>query len=306
MNGIKIIGRGKYLPKRIISSRVLAEKFNTSEEYIFKVCGIKNRRYCESTEDVNSMAYNASVNAIKNASINENDIDLIIVATTSSEMMMPGISYYVQSQLNIQKCMCLDILAGCNGFINAFDIAYNYIAIGKVRNALIIGVDKLSTVIEKKDMATAILFGDGAGATIISKAEEQKNYYSNIKSNGMESDLLTYRIGDKLKMDGTNIYKYAVTEVPKLINETLKISGIELNNIKHIILHQSNIRIMNSIAKKLKISNEKICSNIDEVGNTFCASIPILLSEININPGENILMCGYGGGLNTGCIIMEV
>ena len=305
MENIKIIGNGLYLPTLKVESSELEKKFNVEEGYILKRTGI-NTRYYKKDENICEMAYKASKNAIETSKIDVKDIDLIIVATTSTNTLMPGISYYIQGKLNIEKCICLDILAGCAGYVNAFDIAYNYIAIGKVRNALIIGVDKLSTVIEKKDMATAILFGDGAGATIISKAEEQKNYYSNIKSNGMESDLLTYRIGDKLKMDGTNIYKYAVTEVPKLINETLKISGIELNNIKHIILHQSNIRIMNSIAKKLKISNEKICSNIDEVGNTFCASIPILLSEININPGENILMCGYGGGLNTGCIIMEV
>lgn len=306
MKEIKIIGRGKYLPKKEVTSEYLAKKFNLEEEYILKVCGIRKRLYATKEETLEQMAYRASEAAICNANINQSDIDLIIVATTSSNQIMPGISYKVQALLNIQNCMCLDILGGCNGFINAFDIACNYINLDKINTALIIGVDKLSSIINKKDMSTSILFGDGAGATIITKSEKSKKYYSKIKSRGQEADYLTYEVGKRLFMDGTKIYKYAIAEVPTIIKETLDISKINIKDINHIVLHQSNTRIMTTIAKKLDISNEKIFSNIENIGNTFCASIPIALTEIEIDSGEYLLMCGYGGGLNTGCIILQI
>ena len=306
MNGIKIIGRGKYLPTKEVTSKILAKKFNTTEEYIYKVCGIKKRIYAKKEDTLETMAYKASIDAIKNGNVNYTDIDLIIVSTTTTNEMMPGISYKVQALLNIENCMCMDILAGCNGFINAFDIAYNYIEIGKINTALVIGVEKLSTAVNSKDMSTAILFGDGVGATIITKSEKKRKYYSKIKSQGQEAEYLTYEVGKKLTMDGTKIYKYAVSEVPKIINETLNDAKLDIKDINHIVLHQSNTRIMNSTAKKLSIPKEKIFSNIENVGNTFCASIPIALTEININKGEYLLMCGYGGGLNMGCIILEL
>ncbi len=306
MNGIKIIGRGKYIPKNEITSKFLAEKFALTEEYIYKVSGIKSRWYGNKEDTLENMAYKASIDAIKNGNVNYEDIDLIIVATTSSNQMMPGISYKVQALLNIGNCMCIDILAGCSGFINAFDIAYGYIEVGKVNTALVIGVEKLSTAVDLKDMSTAILFGDGAGATIIAKSEKVKKYYSKIKSQGQEAEYLTYEVGKKLIMDGTKIYKYAVSEVPKIINETLNDAKVNIKDINNIVLHQSNTRIMNSIAKKLGLHKEKVFSNIENVGNTFCASIPIALTEINLIDGEYLLMCGYGGGLNTGCIILEI
>lgn len=306
MNGIKIIGRGKYLPTKEVTSKILAKKFNTTEEYIYKVCGIKKRIYAKKEDTLETMAYKASIDAIKNGNVNYTDIDLIILSTTTTNEMMPGISYKVQALLNIENCMCIDILAGCNGFINAFDIAYNYIEIGKINTALVIGVEKLSTAVNSKDMSTAILFGDGAGATIITKSEKKRKYYSKIKSQGQEAEYLTYEVGKKLIMDGTKIYKYAVSEVPKIINETLNDAKLNIKDINHIVLHQSNSRIMNSIAKKLGVPKEKVFSNIENVGNTFCASIPIALTEININEGEYLLMCGYGGGLNTGCIILKI
>lgn len=306
MNGIKIIGRGKYLPKNEITSKFLAKKFALTEEYIYKVSGIKSRWYGNKEDTLENMAYKASIDAIKNGNVNYEDIDLIIVATTSSNQMMPGISYKVQALLNIENCMCIDILAGCSGFINAFDIAYCYIEAGKVNTALVIGVEKLSTAVDLKDMSTAILFGDGAGATIIAKSEKVKKYYSKIKSQGQEAEYLTYEVGKKLIMDGTKIYKYAVSEVPKIINETLNDAKVNIKDINNIVLHQSNTRIMNSIAKKLGLHKEKVFSNIENVGNTFCASIPIALTEINLIDGEYLLMCGYGGGLNTGCILFEI
>ena len=303
MENIQIIGRGKYIPKTEINNKFLANKFDCDEERILELSGIEKRFFAQE-ETMEEMAYEASLNAIKNANLNKENIDMIIVATTSATKIMPGISFFLQKMLDIKKCMCLDVLGGCSGYINAFDIARNYIALNKVNTALIVGVESLSKIIDGKDFSTAILLGDGAGATIIAKTNEKKIYTSNIRSQGQGSDLLTYEYGSKLNMQGKKIYKYAVKEVTEIIKETLKKVELDISDINTVVLHQSNQRIMDAISARLDCKN-KFYTNIKEVGNTFCASIPIALSEINLQKGEKIMLVGYGGGLNSGCIILE-
>ena len=303
MKNIQIIGRGKYIPKTEINNKFLANKFDCDEERILELSGIEKRFFAQE-ETMEEMAYKASLNAIKNANLNKENIDMIIVATTSATKIMPGISFFLQKMLDIKKCMCLDVLGGCSGYINAFDIARNYIALNKVNTALIVGVESLSKIIDDKDFSTAILLGDGAGATIISKTNEKKIYTSNIRSQGQGSDLLTYEYGSKLNMQGKKIYKYAVKEVTEIIKETLKKVELDISGINTVVLHQSNQRIMDAISARLDCKN-KFYTNIKKVGNTFCASIPIALSEINLQKGEKIMLVGYGGGLNSGCIILE-
>lgn len=304
MRNIKIIGRGKYIPKYKVNNKYFSERFNVTEEYIYNVCGIENRYY-EKSKSIDDMAYEASKDAILNAKIEKEEIDLIIVASCSSNKIMPGISYLLQKRLDINNCMCLDVLGGCSGYINAFDIARNYIAIGKVNNALIVGVDKLSSIVDENDLSTSILLGDGAGATIISNVEDKKIYVSNFKSEGQKSNLLTFETDKKLKMEGIKIYKYAVTDVPKIINDTLKCANLKIEDINCIFLHQSNKRIIDSIVSKLKNPNTNIYMNIKNIGNTFCASIPIALSDAILEENDKIMLVGYGGGLNTACILLE-
>lgn len=304
MKKIKIIGRGKYIPQKKVDNTYLSEKFKIDKNQIYDLTGIDNRWYAEK-ETLEDMAYMASIQAIKEANINENMIDLIVVASSSTSKIMPGISFLIQSKLNIQSCMCLDVLGGCNGYINALDIARNYIAIEKANVALVIGVDKLSEVIDEKDYSTSILLGDGAGATIIAKTDKNKLYNSYIQSKGQEGDLLVYEAKDKLIMQGKKIYKYAVKEVPTVIQKVLDMENLNLKDIKYILLHQSNQRIMDAVACRLKCDKNKFITNIKEVGNTFCASIPIVLSDINLEEGDKIMLVGYGGGMNTGCIILE-
>lgn len=306
MESIQIIGRGKYIPDTKIDNKYLENIFNKKAEYIYEVSGIETRWYEDKDISIEEMAYMASIEALKNGNISKDDIDYIIVAVSSSNRIMPGISYKVQEKLGIKQCMCLDILGGCNGYINALDIARNYIALGKINNALVIGVDKLSEVIDSLDFSTKILLGDGAGATVIAKSNNKKSYYSYIESKGEGSDLLVYKAGEKIKMQGKKIYKYAVKDVPNVINKTLNLANLNINEIDRIILHQSNQRIMDKIAESLGIDKKRLYSNIKEIGNTFCASIPIALSEVDLKENEKILLCGYGGGLNTGCIIMDI
>lgn len=309
MDNIKIIAHGKYLPKRNVKNQKLEEKLNLEEGYIYKRTGIKNRVYI-TEETLEKMAIEASIEAIKNGKIDKEKIDMIIVSTTSTDRIMPGISYLVQKELDIKNCMCLDILAGCNGYVNAFDIARNYIAIGKVDCALVIGVDILSEIIDNTDISTSIILSDGAGATIIEKSEEEKTYYSNIKSIGQRGEILEYTANEKIKMDGSKVYRYAITETVKIIQELLENANESIENIKYIVPHQSNMKIMSQIAKRLNVDINKFYINIENIGNTFCASIPIALEEMEkkkvLHKNDKVILLGYGGGLNTGCILIEM
>ena len=310
MKNIQIIATGSYLPQNKVDNEQLAKELKTTEEFIYKRTGIKTRYYSEN-ETVEQLAIKSVDDLIKKASsININNIDMIIVSTTSTNLLMPGISYKVQEHFNIENCMCLDILAGCAGYINAMDIARNYIAIEKVNKALVIGVDILSEYTDKSDISTAIVLSDGAGATIIQKTKNEKIYESNIKSEGQKGNLLVNRSNEKIKMDGKEIYKYAVKETVKNIEDLLENSNTDISEIKYIIPHQSNIKIMNSIVNRLNIDSKKIYINIEKVGNTFCSSIPIAIDEMFekelLQKGDKIILLGYGGGLNTGSILLEV
>ena len=309
MENIQIIGNGLYLPTLKVESSELEKNFNVEEGYISKRTGI-NIRYYKKDENICEMAYKASKNAIETSKIDVKDIGLIIVATTSTNTLMPGISYYIQGKLNIEKCICLDILAGCAGYVNAFDIAKLYIDAKKIQTALIVGVDVLSECTDDDDIGTKIILSDGAGATIISRTEKDKLYFSNIQSDGKNGEILTYRTNEKIKMDGKAIYKYAVTETVKNIEELLEQANVKIEDIKYVIPHQSNIKIMKSIATKLNITMDKMYTNISEVGNTFCASIPIALTQMYekklLKDGDKIILIGYGGGLNTASILLEI
>lgn len=306
MNYIKIIDGKSYLPQNKISNEEIENEFELKKDFIKSRTGIEKRYYAKD-EKIEDMAVNA-VLQMKNEKIN--DIGLIIVATTSSNNAMPGISNYIQKKLKIEKCMCLDIFAGCGGFINAFDIAKLYIETGKIKKALVVGVDKLSSTIDKEDIGTMAVLSDGAGAVLIEKSDVQKEYVSNIESEIDEKNILNYEIGQKIQMNGKEVYKYAVTKPVENIKQLLQKSNEKIEDIKYIIPHQSNLKIMNAIAKKLEIPQSKMYSNIQEVGNTFCASIPIAISEMIdkkiLNENDKIILLGYGGGLNTGSILLEI
>lgn len=304
MSNIKIISSGKYIPKIQITNKELEEKYSVEENYIFKMTGIKQRFYAE--EKIEELAINAAEKALDN--IKEN-IDLIIVASVSETNQMPSISYKIQKYFNIKNCMCIDILAGCAGFINAFDIAKMYIDTNKINTALVVGVEKLSNFIDKTDINTEILLSDGAGAIVVKKSQEPKLYYSYIESKGQKGDILTYTDNNKIYMNGKEIYKYAVTDTVKNINKLLDISNINIEELSYIIPHQSNKRILESIAKKINIKKEKMYFNVDKYGNTFCASIPIAIDDMiklnKLKEKDKVILIGYGGGLNTGSILLE-
>ena len=305
---MRLVSCSSYLPEIKVENKEIANKFNIEDEYIVKRTGIK-QRYFAKDETIEEMATIATQSLIKNAEIDVQEIGLIVVATTSTNRLMPGIANYVQKKINIKKCIAFDVLAGCSGYINAVDIAQMYIDSGKIEKAIVIGVDILSKYTNQDDINTAIIFADGAG-TILFENSNNNSYFSNIESIPDFNNILFNVSNSKISMDGLAIYKYAVTETVKSVRELLEKSGEKLEDIKYIVPHQSNFKIINAIANRLGISMDKVFTNIDKVGNTFCASIPIALEEMQqnelLNNGDKIILLGYGGGLNTGSVLIEI
>ena len=309
MNSIKILATGMYLPEQEINNKYFNKKFELEENWIYKRTGIKKRYWAEEREKTAELALKSVENLINSNNVNIQKIGLIIVASTNFEDSMPGISFEIQKMLNIEKCICMDLLAGCCGYIDAIDIARKYIELDDVEEALVIGVEKLSKYLDKNDINTAILLGDGAGATLFGKAEN-KMYASNIQSIGQNGDILTCLENQNIQMDGKKVYKFATTKVSNNIKELLSSTNLEISQIKYIVPHQSNLKILQSIEEKIGAKPGQMYVNISKVGNTFNASIPIALDEIIkkslLKENDKIIIAGYGGGLNLGSILIEI
>ena len=308
MNSIKILATGMYLPKIEIDNKYFNDKFNIEEDWIYKRTGIK-KRYWTENEKTSEIAIKAVENLQENNNMNLNKIGLIIVASTKYEDSMPSISFEIQKKFNIENCICMDILAGCSGYINGIDIARKYIELNEIEYALVIGVEKLSKYIDKNDINTAILLGDGAGATLIGKAENRR-YAQYIESIGQEGDILTSKENSKIYMDGKKIYKFGTARVAQNVDKLLEKEKLNISDIKYIVPHQSNLRILNSMREKIGATQEQMYINITNIGNTFNASIPIALNEIVrkslLEKQDKIILVGYGGGLNLGSILIEI
>ena len=268
----------------------------------------KNTYWAED-ENMSDLAINSVKDLLNKNNVDINKIGLIIVTSIKLEDAMPGISFKIQKELNIKNCMCMDILAGCSGYINGLDIARKYIELNEVEYALVIGVEKNSKFLAKDDINTSILLGDGAGATLIGKAED-KLYAKNIESIGQQGEILTCKENEKIYMDGKKIYKFGTARVAENINNLLEKQNVNISDIKYIIPHQSNLRILQSMAEKIGATEKQMYINISSIGNTFNASIPIAISEILdkklLNEKDKIILVGYGGGLNIGSILLEI
>lgn len=306
MNSVKIIATGKYLPKREVKSEYIEKENNLEDGYIYKRTGIETRYY-SIDETLEDLAINSVKDMLrKNNNLSILDVDMIITSSTTYNNMMPSLSFEIQKYFNIKDCMCFDILAGCSGYINALDIAQKYIATSSAKNVLVIGADILSKN-KYDDIKTQILFGDGAGCMYLKAIEENKKYVSNIKSFDDKDQILTCNMNHELSMNGKEVYKFATTKTIENISEILDNSNEKIEDIKFVIPHQSNIKILEKICKK---TNANMYTNIKRYGNTFCASIPIALDELfefnQLRENDKIILLGYGGGLNLGSILMEV
>ena len=302
----KIIGVGHYVPKLIVTNDDLSKIVDTNDEWIYSRTGIKERRKDEH-ESTHEMAYLAALEAVKDANIDVSDIDLIVVATVTEHQKTPACANYVQGLLGIQKeIMSFDLNAACTGFNYALEIASSLLhSQPAFKHALVIGAETLSKVLDYTDRSTCILFGDGAGAVVLSKETQNQSYFYNVTRPDMEHIL---DINGLIKMDGRKVFLFAVEVVQKAIEHMLKVSGYSIDEIDHIIPHQANIRIIQAVAKGMSLPIEKFEVNIERYGNTSAASIPITLSEYKKKhtTSKRVLMVGFGGGFTYGASIMEL
>ena len=318
---MKIIGTGSYTPSNKVSNDDMANIVETSDEWIRERTGIVNRRI-STGENTSDMAIIASKMAIEEAGINPIDIDKIILATMSPDSNLPNTACRVQAGIGADNAHCFDINAACSGFLFALNTANAYLASGMAKIILVIGAETLSKTVDFSDRSTCVLFGDGAGAMLVS-TDESKKYMAFSASDGEKGLVLTgtdypvmnpYCKSDDeyrkyIQMDGKEVFKFAVTKVPYAIEKVLEIADKSVDDVDLFILHQANTRILSSVAKRLKVSDDKIPSNISEYGNTSAASIPLLFDELRknktIKDNMKLVLSGFGGGLTYGAAYLE-
>ncbi|MCD7737036.1 MAG: ketoacyl-ACP synthase III [Lachnospiraceae bacterium] len=318
VESFRIIGTGSCVPPRVVSNEDLTAFMDTSDEWIRSRTGIEQRHIC-TTETTSELAVGAARNALENANASVDEIDLILCATISGEYICPSMAALVQKSLGCQ-CPCMDISAACTGWIYLMDTAAAFFAKGGVRKALIIGAESMSRVLNWHDRSTAVLFGDGAGAAVL---EAGDNYLgaSFVTEGNDEVIAIPGKKGNSpwydreertglLHMDGQETYKFAVSHLPKRIDEVLEKAGLTTADLDWVVPHQANKRIIDSAARRMKeIPAEHFCVNLQKYGNTSAASIPLLLDEWNragkFKEGDLLAMVAFGGGLSSAACLLR-
>lgn len=317
----KIYGTGSYVPSFVWDNDKLSEIVETSDEWIRERTGIVRRHLIEGEENTTYLASRAAFEALKDAGIQPEEIDLIIVATISAGEIMPSSACGVQKAIGAVNAVCFDLNAACTGFLFALNTAQAYLGQGIYKTAIVIGAESLSNLVNWTDRSTCILFGDGAGAVVL-KASRDGKYSQVAYSDGRKGGVLTCSSRNQKKyerqpvdaetymqMDGGEVFKFAVSKVPEVIRELLVKENLSTKEIAYYILHQANVRIVQSVAKRLGEKMEKFPVNMGEYGNTSSASIPILLDEINkkkgFRRGSYIVLSGFGGGLTYGASLLQ-
>ena len=314
----KISGLGKAVPENVVTNDDIALFLDTSDEWISTRTGIKSR-HITNKESVENLATKAAKEAIENSKTSIDDIDLVIIATVTSDTSMPSTACKVIENLGIKNAIGFDLAAACSGFIYASQVAVSMISSGMKKNVLVIGAETISKVLNWEDRGTCVLFADGAGAAIYTEGDKE-NKMSFLALSGGMSNLITlpivnensryYSTDDKkryISMDGREVYKFATTAVPKNIKELLENNNLEPDDIDFYILHQANERIMDVVARKLKVDVNKFYKNIETHGNTSAASIPIALYDMkdSIKKGDKLVLSGFGAGLTWGSMMIN-
>ena len=316
----RIVGTGAYVPEQIATNDDLARIVETNDEWIRSRTGIGERRIA-TTETNSYMAAQAAKQALDQAGIAPEDVDLILLATSSPDYCFPNGACEIQEQIGAVNAAGYDISAACTGFVFALNTAHAFIQAGIYRTALVVGADVLSKLLDWTDRGTCVLFGDGAGAVVV-QAADRGVIGVKMHSDGTKGGVLTcgsrtngnFLLGKKpelgyMTMDGQEVFKFAVKKVPEIIKDLLEENRTSLEEIRYFVLHQANYRIIESVAKRLKADISKFPANMERYGNTSGGSIPLLLDEMNrkgmLAPGDKIVLSGFGAGLTWGATLVE-
>jgi 3-oxoacyl-[acyl-carrier-protein] synthase III len=303
-----ITGVGRYLPEEVVTNLDLEKKMDTSDEWIRTRTGIEERRIAGDDMDTSDLAYRAAVEAISNAGISAEDLDLILVATVTPDQPFPTVACMLQDQLGAKKAAAMDLSAACAGFMYGMVTAKQFIEVGTYKYVLIVGVEKLSKITDWNDRNTAVLFGDGAGAVVMGPVSDGKGVLSfELGSDGSGGKHL-YQ-DDYIVMNGREVFKFAVRQMGESSINVLEKAGLSKEDVDFLIPHQANIRIMEAARQRLELPVEKMSKTVHKYGNTSAASIPISLFEEleagKIKDGDVVVMVGFGGGLTWGAIAMR-
>jgi len=314
----KVIGTGGYLPEKILTNHDLESMVDTSDSWIRSRTGIEQRHIAAENEMASDLALNACRKAMKTADVSADEINLIIVATTTPDMIFPSTACILQNKLGVKNCPAFDVQAVCSGFIYALATADMFIRAGRCRTALVVGTEIYSRLLDWNDRSTCVLFGDGAGAVLITQSDQPGILSSHLHADGSFYNTLALPgniCGGKIRgnpfiiMEGNTVFKFAVKVMVEIVHESVAENNLQISDIDWLIPHQANIRIIESTAKKLGIPMEKVVTTIDKHGNTSAASIPLALDiavrDGHIRPDQYILLEGVGGGFTWGAVLIR-
>jgi 3-oxoacyl-[acyl-carrier-protein] synthase-3 len=315
----KIIGTGSYLPAKVLTNYDLEKLVDTSHDWIVSRSGIVERHFAAENELTSDLALQASLKAIESAGINADDIDLVIVATTSPDQIFPSTACILQDKLGIRnRCAAFDMQAVCGGFVYAMNTADLYVRSGQAKMALVVGAEVMSRMLDWNDRATCVLFGDGAGAVVLQASDRPGIIASKLHADGSHRDMLkaegNLRNGEVqgdpfIKMEGQAVFKFAVNVLSEVVEEVLEENKLKGTDIDWIVPHQANIRIMEATAKKLGLSMDNVIVTVANHGNTSAASIPLALDTAlrdgRIKRGQNIILEAVGGGFTWGAVLIK-
>jgi 3-oxoacyl-[acyl-carrier-protein] synthase-3 len=317
----RITGTGSFLPENVITNADLEEMVDTTDEWIQSRSGIKERRMAGPDESTCDMAEPAARRAIEAAGLEPGDIDLLVMGTTTPDLVFPASGVLLQQRLGMRDIGAMDVNAACSGFLYALSIADKFIRTGDAKRVLVVGAEKLTAMVDWTDRTTCVLFGDGAGAVVIEASEEPGILSTHIHSDGQYRDLLCTRTGVGkgfkavegggvvLEMKGNEVFKVAVRTLGRIVDETLEANNLQKEDLDWLIPHQANLRIITATARKLEMSMEKVIVTVDRHGNTSSASVPLALDEAvrsgKIKRGDTLLLEAFGGGFTWASALVQ-
>ncbi|HEX9672763.1 MAG TPA: beta-ketoacyl-ACP synthase III [Burkholderiales bacterium] len=317
-NYSRIVGTGSYLPQKVLTNRDLELAVDTTDEWIYTRTGIRQRHIAADGEKTSDLALEASRSALRAAGIAAGDLDLIVMATTTPDMVFPSTACLLQAKLGMRNCPAFDVQAVCSGFVYGLSTADSFMRTGQYRNALVVGAEIYSRILDWSDRSTCVLFGDGAGAVVLRRDSTPGILSSHLHADGSYANLLTVpgtvsggKVSGRplLQMDGGGVFKFAVKAMDDLVEETLAANGMQISDIDWLVPHQANIRIIQASAKKLGLSMEKVVVTVDRHANTSAASIPLALDEAvrdgRIRAGQHVLLEAVGGGFTWGAALVK-
>jgi 3-oxoacyl-[acyl-carrier-protein] synthase III len=314
----KIIGTGSYLPERVVTNRDLESRIDTTDEWIVSRTGIEARHVAADGEMTSDLALHAARRAMESAGVGPDEIDLIVVATTTPDMIFPSTACLLQSKLGVKQGAAFDVQAVCTGFMYALSTANLYVTSGAHRCALVVGAEVFSRLLDWNDRRTCVLFGDGAGAVVLKHSDEPGILHCNLHADGSLSHILRVdggiahgqiRGNPFLEMDGQAVYRTAVRVLDDSANEALQATGLKAEQLDWFVPHQANIRIINSIADKVGLPRERVVTTVARHGNTSAASVPLALDQAvrdqRIKQGNLVMLQGVGGGMTWGTVLLR-